>query len=254
MRSLDEYKEALTLVEQGLNDCEISRRTGIPVGTIRGWRNGSRRVRRAAQGPRCVQCGCALHDFSSFATPAYVYLLGLYLGDGCVTRFTRTWGLVVALDALYPDIVRQCSSAIERTLPSARVRTARTAASRVVIVRSYSKQWPCLFPQHGPGRKHTRPIALTEWQEVAAARFPVELLRGLIHSDGCRCTNRVRTPSRTYEYARYFFRNASEDILGIFGDTCDRVGIPWTRSGPRTISVSKRTGVRRLDSWIGPKR
>ena len=30
-------------------------------------------------------------------------------------------------------------------------------------VKSYSKHWPCLFPQHGPGRKHGRPIVLEEW-------------------------------------------------------------------------------------------
>lgn len=29
---------ALALVDQGLNDCEISRRLGIPRGTIRDWR------------------------------------------------------------------------------------------------------------------------------------------------------------------------------------------------------------------------
>jgi hypothetical protein len=254
MRSLDEYRNALSLVEQGLNDCEISRRTGIPVGTISGWRSGRGRVRRCAEGPQCAQCGCPAHDFGSFATPAYVYLLGLYLGDGCVGRYARTWGLVIALDATYPEIVRRCCKAMQHTLPSARVRTRRSAASRLVTVRSYSKQWPCLLPQHGPGRKHTRRIALVGWQQAATAQFPVALLRGLVHSDGCRCTNRVRTASRTYEYTRYFFRNASEDILGIFGDTCDCLGVPWTRSGPRTISISKRVAVRQLDSWIGPKR
>ena len=30
--------EALALVEFGINDCEISRRLGIPRGTVRDWR------------------------------------------------------------------------------------------------------------------------------------------------------------------------------------------------------------------------
>jgi hypothetical protein len=32
-------------------------------------------------------------------------------------------------------------------------------------VGSYSKHWPCLFPQHGPGKKHQRKIELTVWQQ-----------------------------------------------------------------------------------------
>ena len=59
---------------------------------------------------------------------------------------------------------------------------------------------------------------------------PWLFLRGLLHSDGCRSINRVKTtlPSgryAEYEYGRWYFVNASEDILGIFGDACDRVGV-----------------------------
>jgi hypothetical protein len=46
--------------------------------------------------------------------------------------------------------------------------------------------WPCLFPQHGPGKKHTRPIFIAEWQQKLAERWHEQLLRGLIQSDGCR--------------------------------------------------------------------
>ena len=141
--------------------------------------------------------------------------------------------------------------AVWATLPSAKVMAASRVGQRCVVVSSYPKSWPCLFPQSGPGRKHRRPIVLTAWQQVAAAHHPVELLRGLHESDGCRSVNTVRTASRTYEYPRYFFRNASEDILGLFGD---RLGVAWTRSAARTISVSRRTAVARLDEWLGPKR
>ncbi|MGI8593388.1 MAG: hypothetical protein ACR2ML_03310, partial [Solirubrobacteraceae bacterium] len=58
--------------------------------------------------------------------------------------------------------------------------------SGAVEVTSYSKAWPCFFPQHGPGKKHERSIRLTDWQKHVADDFPGLLLRGLIHSDGCR--------------------------------------------------------------------
>jgi hypothetical protein len=35
-----------------------------------------------------------------------------------------------------------------------------------VDVSMHPKHWPCLFPQHGPGRKHNRRIALEPWQRA----------------------------------------------------------------------------------------
>lgn len=109
----------------------------------------------------------------------------------------------------------------------------------------------CLFPQHGPGRKHDRRIELESWQRVLVHQYPRQLLRGLIHSDGCRCTNRVW--NGRYEYIRYFFTNSSEDILQIFRDACDAIGVPHRNSKPNTISIARREGVAMLDAFIGPK-
>ena len=56
-------------------------------------------------------------------------------------------------------------------------------------IKVYFKHLPCLFPQHGPGKKHERPIALDHWQQDIVDAHPWEFIRGLIHSDGCRITN-----------------------------------------------------------------
>lgn len=53
--------------------------------------------------------------------------------------------------------------------------------------------WPCLFPQHGPGRKHERPIVLEHWQREIVEQHPGPFLRGLFHSDGCRVTDWTRS-------------------------------------------------------------
>ena len=46
-------------------------------------------------------------------------------------------------------------------------------------IYSFSKHWPCVFPQHGSGPKHKRPIVLESWQRwVAVERHPEFLLRG----------------------------------------------------------------------------
>lgn len=119
--------------------------------------------------------------------------------------------------------------------------------------------WPYAFPQHGPGRKHARRIELAGWQRNLTHRHAQALLRGLIHSDGSRVINRFKTPLPSgrigrYAYVRYFFTNYSADIRRIFCEHCDLLGIHWTQSSFKNISVAHRNSVAILDSFIGPKR
>lgn len=121
-----------------------------------------------------------------------------------------------------------------------------------VDVSSYWKAWPCLLPQHGPGKKHARLIRLEDWQKVLVERYPELLLRGLIHSDGHQTF--INTGRNNWTCPRYGFSQVSDDIRGIFCDTCDLVGLRWTKSGTRTIYVSRKADVARLDQFVGPKR
>ena len=79
------------------------------------------------------------------------------------------------------------------------------------------------------------------------------LLRGLIHSDGCRCLNIIHHPKKTYSYPRYTFTNRSDDIRRIFCDTCDLLGIEWRIMNAWDISVARRDSVARMDELVGPK-
>ena len=130
-------------------------------------------------------------------------------------------------------------------------------APGVTVVQGNSKHWPCLFPQHGPGRKHEREIVLEDWQATIVTAFPSDFLRGLFHSDGARvknwATRVVAGEKRRYDYPRWQFSNRSEDILGLCGWALDLADIPWRRSGPWTVSVSRKEAVARLDDLIGPK-
>ncbi len=126
--------------------------------------------------------------------------------------------------------------------------------SRCAVVAVYSKQLVCLFPQHGHGAKHLRPIELADWQAELVREQPQQFLRGLIHSDGCRFTNRVRVAGKTYAYPRYNFTSASEDIRALFTSTCDLLGIAWRQMNARNISIARREAVRCVDQFVGPKR
>jgi hypothetical protein len=100
-------------------------------------------------------------------------------------------------------------------------------------------------------------MRLLAWQLRLAKTYPKELLRGLVHSDGCRSINRVRRALaggvRTYEYPRYYFVNASPAIRDLFAATCTQLGVEWRRMTERTISVARRDSVAYLDDFIGPK-
>lgn len=118
-----------------------------------------------------------------------------------------------------------------------------------VDVSSYWKHWPCLFPQHGPGRKHHREIRLASWQQALVEDYTPEFLAGLIHSDGCRSINRVKGGA----YPRYFFSNESGDIRRFFAMACDILGVDYRQNRQNSLSVARHASVALLDELIGPK-
>jgi hypothetical protein len=239
----------LELAGEGRTATEVARRLGIPRATVRDWMYG-RVPKRASPGRSgaCATCG-DLHDFAGLPT-AYVQLLGLYLGDGCLSAHRRdVFKLRISLDARYPEIVEECREAMRTVMPRSRVN--RVDKRTWFEVYSYSKSWPCLFPQHGPGRKHERRIVLTPWQWSLVSERPDLMLRGLLQSDGCRFQNTGRCG---WSHPRYSFTNASSDIRAVFCATCEFIGLRWTASGERTIYVSCKDDVALLDLFVGPKR
>jgi hypothetical protein len=246
---------AKLLSSLGILDRENAAICGVSVGAIRHWRAGNRRadpsITRQSP-PICPRChGRALN------AEAYAYLLGLYLGDGHITRSRRTHVLWLACSDAWPGLLAQAKRTVSLVMPSSRVFCASPRGVACTYVKSVSKHWTCLFPQHGPGRKHERKIELEPWQQEIVDSYPGDFARGLFHSDGCRLINRVRRPvkngDRWYEYPRYLFVNRSADIHRLCGEALDRLGVAWRFSKPTTISVARREAVARLDEFVGPK-
>jgi hypothetical protein len=242
----------MALMEIGLSDSEIARRIATPRQTINRWRH-----RRASA--YHMRMAVAAHGWRPPNGRAYSYLLGVYLGDGCLSvRSTGAVTLILSLDSIYPLVLAETRAAVEDVFPNVQVRQGSCEGSRVVILRASHPALPFAFPQHGSDRKHLRKLWLSDWQRACTGAHPEALLRGLIHSDGCRTVNRFETklPSgrvAEYAYPRYFFSNLSADIRQIFCDHCDLLGIRWTQSNPRNISVSHRRSVALLDEFVGRK-
>ena len=230
-------------IAAGLNDCAIARKTGISRTTVRDWR---RRPPHRSRGS-CAS-GCTVLDFSGLSAHAYSYLLGLYLGDGCISRCRQVWCLRVTLDAKYPGIIDRCRAAIDVLMPGQRAATLQRADGCTEVLL-YSKHWPCLIPQHGAGKKHLRPIKLAQWQKLLVQQATEEFVRGLIDSDGCR----VVANDRGVKSVRYHFSNRSDDIRELFCAALDDLGIPWTRPSRYHVAVYRKAAVACLDEFVGPK-
>ena len=241
MHRPDTVQRALDLSAAGLSANEVARRLGVSRTTVGNWLRGQTPRGRPVAEPIIVP-------------EAYAYLLGLYLGDGHIARWGRNWVLRLALDAAYPVIVVLAADAVATTCPHNKVMIGRHKTDQLFTVRCTSAAWPQLFPQHGRGRKHERPIRLEPWQEQITHAYPRELIRGLIHSDGCRFVARQRVGEKVYKYSRYSFSNRSEDIKDIFTDHLDLLGIGWTWPNAHQIAVDRRAEVAKLDAFVGPKR
>lgn len=248
-RTPEEFTRVKELMRYGFSDYAIANLTGIPRPTVRHWRQ-----RELPPGTRSWHVSWQVPDRF-----AYAYLLGCYLGDGTITHRSRNaWEIRLACDQQYPDIMDEIRAATTLTFPGARPTSFRISTGGSHVVRISHPGVGRAFPQHGPGPKHLRSIALAAWQRDITHAEPEAIIRGLIHSDGCRAVNRFNTtlPSgrvATYEYVRYFFSNLSSDIRKIFIEHCELLGVRVTQSNPRNLSIAHRDSVALLEQIVGPK-
>jgi len=249
-------QRALELVAEGLNDCEVSRRLGIPRGTIRDWRrptyvprNGA--LREAQTCPRCWRAAKPMR-----LTPEdYAEVLGLYLGDGCISTHPRTHRLRIALDARYPAIIADTKCLLERCFPQNPVGLVEAHGGTMYFVSVYSSHLPCVLPQHGPGLKHKRQLHVESWQWEQIEQAPWAFMRGCIRSDGSCFVNRTGP----YEYLSYDFSNMSKAIVDLFTAACDLVGVAYrvangNAQGLWDVRINRRASVAAMLEHVGRKR
>ena len=246
----------LALSDQSVPDAEIAQICGVAIKTVRRWRRLYRRqgLPRGGQDRRALCPRCEGGFLSDRA--AYAHLLGWYLGDGSIAAHRRgVYLLAVFNDRRSPVNSSEVADCMRAVKPGARVHEHFRPGCRVTAAGW--KHWPCLFPQHGPGRKHERPIVLEPWQVAIVEEYPGRFLRGLFHSDGCRVTNWtekvVAGERKRYQYPRYFFSNRSEGILQLCEWALDLLEVQHRRSNRYSVSVARRESVAILDRHVGPK-
>src|SRR5947209_16650180 len=89
--------------------------------------------------PGCAAGCTAAHDFAALPA-AYVYLLGLYLGDGSIATHPRgVFRLRFSLDTRYPGIIENCVTGSWSW--RRRTRVGQVSHGTWVEVNCYSKSW-----------------------------------------------------------------------------------------------------------------
>ena len=258
MHSNEKVREVFALLADGQSQAETVRRVGVSRAQVRAWQEAG--IDEVLASPMRLRSAKPSHDASSCVEMTnapigpYAYLLGQYLGDGCISVQAKGQPrLRISTCDDYPMIRDECIAAIHAVAREANVCT--TPDQGCAQISAASMHWPCLFPQHGPGRKHERAITLENWQQRFALEIRPDLfVRGLVHSDGCRVINRVKAHGRRYEYVRYFFTNESTDIRWLFIDACHRLGVSARHNNRNSVSVARRDSVAILDRIVGPKR
>jgi hypothetical protein len=218
----EQIREALELRDAGGATGAISRKLGVPRSTVTYWLERYAGVAQSVEAAGLKSAQWGFESLHQHQLPAYAYLLGMYLGDGYLARHPRAYALRVFLNKNQTDVIERVCGAIITLRPNNRVSCIEDHRS-VLAVTCYSREWPLIFPQHGPGRKHARPIVLEVWQRTIVARHPDDFIRGCIESDGCRHRRIVNGR----DYPAYTFSNRSDDIRGLFSWACDLLGVCW---------------------------
>jgi hypothetical protein len=116
-RSKQESERVQALIAEGRNDCEAPRLTRIPRPTVRDWRRGLRVTSNDLDPGETAGSQCGGFDVSTLPPEPYSYLLGMYLGDGCLSLSRRrVRRLRVTTDARYPGIIEEYCRAMEAVM------------------------------------------------------------------------------------------------------------------------------------------
>lgn len=265
MRNKDEYDRVLSLSKQGLNQSEVAKIVGIPRPTVAQWiRNekitGSIQTvgltyskREQRESKPCFR------EWSESESESYCYLLGLYLGDGCVDKLPRTYRLRFFIGDTELNIIKRVMAALKLLFPFNKIGLHYPKNVKMCVISCHSTLLPDFFPQTGNGLKSSRNVSLVDWQRNLVKVVPGSFVEGLFHSDGCFDANYTKGVS----YPRYSFVNTSDhivadlvwalELIGITPKIVQRVRQSPMHTQQQIVYVAKQKDVKRLNVIIGEK-
>ena len=261
------YLKVMKLKSEGMRICDIVRITGLGRSCISNWINRESKPKftsslELTSNPIEFLQSLNRNIDDSLRNSTYSFILGLYLGDGCIARNTRTKQLSIALDKKYHTLNEYVIESFNvlfgkpALIVDRSVNRGQKFMSNSINVRYSSTNLGLIFPHEGVGAKHLRKIELTEWQ--TGIIDPIGIVKGLIYSDGSYFYNKQNNSFN------YNFANSSEDIINILEHYLQKIGIVYNKNVKRSlgakatvlkihVNVNRKSDVAKLHSLIGDK-
>jgi len=167
------------------------------------------------------------------------YLLGVFAGDGCLSRLPRTFKFSIACDNRYPDLIAKYAALLERLTGCPPIVQPRRE-SKATDVMLHGVDLPTLFGIPC-GRKTESGFQSPAWV-FEEPDYLKPFVRGLIETDGGIYKRHRADKGRTWEC---IFVAYNSQIMADFLQATSLVGYCFHQNGVRA-SLSNTKEVRRL--------
>ena len=214
---MERYEYTKQALANGVSIRQIGKDLGVDYSTVTYWikKNFSSGLRTKFVSQSDVLDICQTY-------PAhYAYMLGCYLGDGHIIKSPRTYKLTIYNSEIHPEIISDQILSLKKLFPTNKINNYKQLHNKCVEVRVHNLSLPYYFPQHGPGKKHNRPIIFEDWQQEIVTNEPECFLKGLIDTDGTEYLT-------SGKYRRYSFCNVSQNIIELYKTTMKQLNIHYT--------------------------
>jgi hypothetical protein len=244
-------EEVLKRYEENKNISELSRIYSVPRHTILYWLKSNILNTIQVREEINQKTIDSIYEHISLNKKEYSFILGLYLGDGCITQNGRndsSYKLRIAQDNKYPKSIHD----IKNKLSNFFVKEAKLVDVKGCChITIYDKYLPIYFPQHSKGFKHDRKINLNQFQLENIDH--AELMSGLWLADG----SRYFANHGKYKYERFNFTNKSLDIIELFESCLNKFEIKYSkRVKPDKIwiiEIQNKENVNKIKNIVGIK-
>ena len=243
MKYTDELIEkVLEDFKNGKNKSQLEKEYNIPRSTIRYWIDNKDTIFIPKTTDKPLEL--IIEEIKN-KKEQYNYILGLYLGDGCISTHKMSYKLRIPQDNKYPKSIINIKNILNSFFPN---NTFICNPNGCTVIGIYDKNLPLYFPQHGGGKKHDRPIILSDYQRDNIDYL--NLMSGLWMSDGSYYLAQKK-------YECYNFTNKSTDIISLFEECLNNFKIAYRKrikkNGVWIIEITKKSEVLKMKDLVGIK-
>ena len=230
-------EQCISLRRQGDSLRLIAQKAGLSLSAVRYHVRDIETETRNLRAPS----GRKPKPFRPFLLPSedFAYLIGVFAGDGCLSRLPRTYKFSIACDNRYPDLIAKYAALLERITGCPPIVQPRNE-SKATDVILHGIDLPTLFGLPC-GRKTESGFQTPAWV-FEDQQYLKAFVRGLVETDGGIYKRNRPDKGRTWEC---IFVAYNAQIMADFLKAASLLGYCFRHNGVRA-SLSNTAEVRRF--------